>query len=366
MAKRRSKKRTSDVGLNEPQPPAEDVEHGIVVAGETSGGFPFGATVDEWRESSRHDRTGARWQDAFDVLARFLASRGIRESGVGFVRFLGSGLSWSTFGAECGWGGGETKLLVARMPESGANPGLADRAANERRLLDHLGGLPIPFHVPAIHMLIPLEGRAVACVQELADGRPLDLRAGRDRDDPWEVVASVAAAVHQVPLNGLSLPGPRTRRAACDWVIDELRMLGGPERTAAMAWVDAHLPPPEQGARLIHGDLLGQNLLVNPFEPERVTVIDWEYARLGDPAYDLAVVTRGARKPFQVSDGLEKLLEAYNKRAALALDIASVRIHELGLRAGFVNSARRGGHVDVALAESELQAFRSLLGRVLR
>ncbi|MES1178233.1 MAG: phosphotransferase [Myxococcales bacterium] len=28
-------------------------------------------------------------------------------------------------------------------------------------------------------------------------------------------------------------------------------------------------------------------------------VIDWEYTALGDPAYDLAIVTRGARRPFQ-------------------------------------------------------------------
>jgi thiamine kinase-like enzyme len=28
-------------------------------------------------------------------------------------------------------------------------------------------------------------------------------------------------------------------------------------------------------------------------------VIDWEYAIRGHPAYDLAIVTRGTRRPFQ-------------------------------------------------------------------
>jgi len=62
---------------------------------------------------------------------------------------------------------------------------------------------------------------------------------------------------------------------------------------------------------ILHGDLLGQNILLGP--GDRPTVIDWEYARYGDPAYDLAIVTRGVKRPFQVVDGLARLIDAYQR-----------------------------------------------------
>ncbi len=41
--------------------------------------------------------------------------------------------------------------------------------------------------------------------------------------------------------------------------------------------------------------------------------MDWQEGKIGDPAYDLAVVTRGARKPLGVGHGLERLVEFYNE-----------------------------------------------------
>jgi len=58
-------------------------------------------------------------------------------------------------------------------------------------------------------------------------------------------------------------------------------------------------------------------------------VIDWECARIGDPAYDLAIVTRGARKPQQESGGFQRLLETYNTASCTELPESAVRIHEL-------------------------------------
>ena len=48
---------------------------------------------------------------------------------------------------------------------------------------------------------------------------------------------------------------------------------------------------------LLHGDLLPLNLLWGR-ETDELGVVDWESARIGDPAYDLAIVTRGHAKPF--------------------------------------------------------------------
>ena len=57
-------------------------------------------------------------------------------------------------------------------------------------------------------------------------------------------------------------------------------------------------------------------------------MIDWECAR-SDPAYDLAVVTRGARKPLQETGGLPRLLDFYNAAAGTSLAAHDVRVHEL-------------------------------------
>ena len=45
---------------------------------------------------------------------------------------------------------------------------------------------------------------------------------------------------------------------------------------------------------------------------------------MGDPAYDLAIVTRGGRRPFQIDRGLDRLLEAY---AACAPEVRKEHVH---------------------------------------
>lgn len=91
--------------------------------------------------------------------------------------------------------------------------------------------------------------------------------------------------------------------------------------------VDAHDPP-----TLVHGDLLGQNIL-RRFDGDSPSfgVIDWEYAQVGDPAHDLAILTRGSQRPFGVPDGLPRLLDAYNARGKIPLGRADVRFFELAL-----------------------------------
>ena len=65
---------------------------------------------------------------------------------------------------------------------------------------------------------------------------------------------------------------------------------------------------PEDGSStVLHGDLLPQNLLLaieddSVGDPE-IAVIDWECAQIGDAAYDLAIVTRGVRRPFGEKTG---------------------------------------------------------------
>jgi hypothetical protein len=104
------------------------------------------------------------------------------------------------------------------------------------------------------------------------------------------------------------------------------------------AWALEHLPPDEP-AVLLHGDLLGQNILLRP--REALGLIDWERAQLGDPAYDLAIVTRGARQPFQIAGGLDRLLESYAGQAT-EIKKDNVHLYELCLLARWYRESLTG------------------------
>ena len=92
------------------------------------------------------------------------------------------------------------------------------------------------------------------------------------------------------------------------------------------------------------------------------TVIDWEYARYGDPAYEFAIVTRGVKRPFQTVDGLERLLDAYQHHGGQEVRAEHVHIHELAMIAGWYRTAlnERGR----LAAAQELERMRGLLRRL--
>ena len=102
------------------------------------------------------------------------------------------------------------------------------------------------------------------------------------------------------------------------------------EARDARAWAHEHLPPAAP-ATLVHGDLLGQNILIDPTAELPFAVIDWEYATRGDSAYDLAIVTRGVRQPFQMRDGLDRLLESHAASGGVEVTREHVHLHELAL-----------------------------------
>jgi aminoglycoside phosphotransferase (APT) family kinase protein len=218
----------------------------------------------------------------------------------------------------------------------------------------------MPFRVPEVIGAYPLAGRR-ALVYRFLRGIELDLRAGRQGSVcPWELVGEIAAAIHGLDTGALGalLPGHATRRAHALAAVE--KYLAGarePELAAACAWAMAHLPP-DQPAVLLHGDLLGQNILLCPGEP--TAVIDWEYACLGDPAYDLSIVTRGSRDPFKTSGGLNKLLDAYREHGG-DVTAAAMHLHELCLVASWYRDARkeRGG-------ETQAQQYLSQLRNILR
>jgi aminoglycoside phosphotransferase (APT) family kinase protein len=57
------------------------------------------------------------------------------------------------------------------------------------------------------------------------------------------------------------------------------------EMEELIAWLPAHLPPP-QPPRLVHGDYRLDNMILAPAEPKILAVLDWELSTLGDPLAD--------------------------------------------------------------------------------
>jgi aminoglycoside phosphotransferase (APT) family kinase protein len=245
---------------------------------------------------------------------------------------------------------GRSGAYVAALPNADAPAGLDERTRSEVALLGRLGAMSLPFRVPDMAAEVPGAGRLIL-VRRFLDGIPIDLRAGRMSSvAPWEIVGTLAAQVHKLD----AAPGHATRRAHAEAALAVFDGLDDPVCADARAWAREHLPAAVP-ATLLHGDLLGQNILVWPDAPPGL--IDWEYATRGDPAYDLAIVTRGARRPFQIGGGLERLLDAYANAGGTQITASEVRFHELCMAGRWVRD-------DVERHDEYIGLLRRILGRV--
>lgn len=112
----------------------------------------------------------------------------------------------------------------------------------------------------------------------------------------------------------------------------------------------------------MHGDLLPQNLLFTIPDDREIAVVDWECAQIGDAAYDLAIVTRGVRRPLGVANGLHRLVFFYNEAAEQQISPSAVVAHELLLHLRWLAESqtenRSGGHGP--------EHYADLLGSILR
>jgi Ser/Thr protein kinase RdoA (MazF antagonist) len=316
---------------------------------------------------------------ALEGLARQRCPRAEHRE-VGRLVHLGAGLGRDAFAAELTVAPDPERIsavYVVQLPRADAEDGSDRRVRREMAALGTLASASLPFRVPRVLGAWP-DRYGTALARTFVPGIPLDLRAGRRPSVcPWAVVGEIAAAIHAIEMGTLggspnppatlrsrrsrlpphaidaaALPpapaDPRTRQDHGRAALAELATLDVPEARDALAWATEHLPPPEP-ARLLHGDLLGQNILRDPGGDPPYGVIDWEYTALGDPAYDLAIVTRCARQPFQIPDGAQRLLEAYHgSGGSPTVSLDHVRLHELALAAGWYRAALadpdRGAH----------------------
>jgi aminoglycoside phosphotransferase (APT) family kinase protein len=250
------------------------------------------------------------------------------------------------------------RYLVLRLAkvdrELGTKKEAVIRLRQEAKTLQALERTNFPYDTPRFVCLVEDESEEIVGLIETAvDGASLELFSNRNEPDRLlTVIAKIAAAVHQAPKAEFGhLKG---RKESRDHLLEQLEELTPEifeefeEAANAREWVLSHLPE-NRPTVVLHGDLLPQNLLFHDFENLRYSVVDWQESQIGDPAYDLAVVTRGARQPLGVPHGLERLVELYNEIVEQKLPVSAVIAHELCFQLSWPadsvkNHRRLGGH----------------------
>jgi aminoglycoside phosphotransferase (APT) family kinase protein len=224
----------------------------------------------------------------------------------------------------------EERSFAIAVPRDGVGTPLNELTLRELGLLKDLARLDVGLRIPRGHGVFERSG-VLTLVRGFEAGNVLEL-APLAAEPVWETMARVAAAIHRVtPAQVPSLPVAHSSwRHHVESIVEALAAAPFPEVREASAWVATHLPPPRASV-LLHGDLSPRNIVVAA--DGRLGVIDWERALVGDPAYDLAVITNGSERPFGLDDGSHRLWEAYMRQGGAPIEPAQVRAHELGMAA---------------------------------
>ncbi len=185
----------------------------------------------------------------------------------------------------------------------------------------------------------------------------------------WTVTGSGKEKLGVIPDRVFALEsGDKGERILCFLEADRGTMPVGRAKHDASS-IARKLHTPHLGNRpvtMLHGDLLPQNLLWDFHNEGGISVIDWESARIGDPAYDLSIVTRGARQPLQESGILARLLAVYNEANGASLSASAVQIHELLMQLRWLGDAARAeaaGTLEGHGPEQHAQKIQSMLRR---
>lgn len=214
--------------------------------------------------------------------------------GPGTLHKFGFGQSNPTFRLRSSSG----DYVLRRKPFGPLLP-KAHAIEREFRVLHALRDSGVP--VPRVHGLCddPALLGAAFYVMDFVEGRifydqRLPNLSASERAQIFDGMNTAVASLHAVDPDavGLSNYGRHERfleRQVALWT-QQYRASEG-EHCEAMErliqWLPAHLPP-EQPARIFHGDLRLDNMIFHPTEPRVIALLDWELSTIGDPLADLA------------------------------------------------------------------------------
>lgn len=238
-------------------------------------------------------------------LQQFLAARGIHGEVDDIAPVVG-GFSQITYRFTVRTVDGPRMYVLRSDRPSGAKLTTTDRAL-EARVIGALNDAGAP--VPVAHWADPDGGElgAPALISEFIDGQNF-LQAARSGAHPGAELADLAtqaaAEIHAVDTAGF--PDELGDRGG-EWnsYID-IQIEAWREMEARQAermpivrylasWLDTHRPEPVDLC-LVHGEFSLANLMLRP--DGRVSVIDWEYAEIGDPRMDFGwCIQRGGKEP---------------------------------------------------------------------
>ncbi|MGD9158697.1 MAG: phosphotransferase [Desulfobacteraceae bacterium] len=346
MKHRRNKYRT-----NIPEPYGED----WLAIGDTLIWLPEDRTQtnDKLSSPARLDvvLNGAGWaiaRSALNIMLPFYYQDGIKYQ-IEWVTKIGEGLSREVYRADVTTindGEENHDLIAVSLILNDADIDVWSRLIKEQYILKSIYNKTGCFSVPKPTGILWKDGSLFSFTSFIR-GFPLEFKTAKSLNKkPWEIVAKIAAEVHGFPVKNLpeNLKQYKTREDHAISEINNFNKLNVSEIQDALSWVSENLPG-RQNSVLIHGDLLGQNILQTL--EDGLFLIDWEYSRLGDPAYDLAIITCGSKKPFQVASGLEQLIEFYLASGGQEIAKKNVHVYEILFVIGWYQRSldrSSGGH----------------------
>jgi aminoglycoside phosphotransferase (APT) family kinase protein len=261
-----------------------------------------------------------------EALERFLgAAEPGRGASVTDFRAITGGYSRLSAVAEVRWDDGGTERLVLRGdPPPGDGVFVSDRDAEWLMLgaLSRAGSIPVarPRWYDATGEFFGTK----CIVFDHVAGRSLQdvLRGAEDATAPGRMFVDTIAQVHGTPLDALGAAAeqPSSWDDYVDGVLDVYRAVdrevadSSPVLRYASAVLVRHRPPPVPFT-LVHGDCQPSNVLVT--ESGEHVVIDWEFARIGDPREDLGYYTQIPMQPNVYHHDPQAFLARYRERTGL-------------------------------------------------
>ncbi len=242
------------------------------------------------------ERAGATAIGEFDpVMLELFARRELADpEGEFLIDRVAGGQSNPTYFVTLG-----DRRMVLRKKPAGETLPSAHAVDREHRVLSALAATDAPVPKPILYCDdLSVVGTPFYLMERL-DGRvfhdaSLPGVAPGDRRAMILGMAETLAKLHDVDPSSVGLGdfGPpsgyferQIRRWTKQYELARWRDLADIE--TLIKWLPEHLPP-DDAARICHGDFRVGNLIFHPTEPRVVGVLDWELSTLGHPLADLA------------------------------------------------------------------------------